>query len=370
MPQESAEDEYSRSLKHYWGSLLEKERGQSVTDRRRMEESHQQQLASIRSVYEREGNLSRKNRETEELARREGRERGIRESEKRHRAALDAIARQKKQALALSQNNRSVNKRLQEHRLRVSELRQQRQLESTVGSQSDTQEYVLANKQRAGYRNVVWSARSRLAHLHTQSAENIGRETNRSVMESKMGAAEIRQSIQRNLINSENKANMERNCLKSFHQQLSLKQQEADRDELIQEQEAKRRQRETLAEEVLRDGALSRSRSVSDKRRSRAQSQQERKVEVRERELEWRRSVASELDYKDQRVESRAIRRSLEVRESRYMSHLTERFRDMIKEQSGKKGFNELVKSTEQFHRLGRGPRGYQKNQSYSNIIS
>ena len=319
-------------------------------------------------MYEREESRFRKNREEEDRSRRDGKERRIRESDNRHRAALDAIARQKEQALTLSQNNRSVNKRLQEHRLRVSELKQHQQPDTpAVRSESSTQ---LANKQIARYRNVVWSARSRLAHLRTQTAENTKIERSRFVTEDKMGAADIRQSIQRDRINSEKRAHKERDYLKGFRQQLSLRQQEADRDEWLQEQEARRRQREALAEEVLRDGVLARSRSASEKRRSRAQSQLERRAQERERELEWRRSVAGELDYKEQRVERRAMRRNLEAKEHRYMSDLTEQFRNIIKEQSGKKGFNELVKSTEQFHRLGHGPRGYQKNQSYSNIIS
>ena len=304
----------------------------------------------------------------EERRRREEKERRNKESDYRHRAALDAIARQKKQEITLSQNNRSVSKRLQEHRLRVSELRQHRSLNiPAVKSESNIQ---LSNKQASGYRNVVWSSRSRLARLHTQTAEETQRELSRSVVEGKMVAAEMRQSTHRYRISSERRANKERDYLKSFRQQLSLRQQEEDRDEWVQEQEAKRRQREALAEEVLRDGALIRSRSVSEKRRSRAESQLERKAQERERELEWRQSVAGELEYKQQRVECRAIRRSLEAKESRYLSDLTEKLRDVIKEQSGKKGFNELVKSTEQFHRLGHGPRGHRKNQSYSNIIS
>ena len=48
--QKSAEEEYSQSLRNYWGSLWEKEQAQSVTDRLKREEAHQQQLASIRYV--------------------------------------------------------------------------------------------------------------------------------------------------------------------------------------------------------------------------------------------------------------------------------------------------------------------------------
>ncbi|KAI6651555.1 coiled-coil domain-containing protein [Oopsacas minuta] len=378
MLHQSVEEEYAQSLRHYWSSLWEKQRAQTVVDRTKREEIHQKNLASIRSAYELEENMSRRSREMDDRNRRNEKEKRMRESEDRHRAAMERRDRVKRQTLELSRSDRGVKKRLQEHRLRVSELKKQNDKhkldtclsESALKSEDNKQEYVLDKKQRAGYRNLVWEARSRLAQLHTRSAAERARELNKYKMEDKMGAAEIRQLTQRDSISSAYKAKREKECLKTFQQQLSLRQQEEGRDEWIQEQENKRREREGVAEVKLRDSLLTRTRSLNEKRRSRAESHQERISQVRENEFEWRRSVARELEGKEQRVSIRDKRRSLEARESKQIADMTELLRDTIKEQSGKKGFNEIVNSTELFHRLGNGPRGYQKNLSYSHLIS
>ena len=378
MMHKSVEEEYAESLKHYWSSLWEKQRAQVVADRNKREQTHQKQLADIQACYEREENMSRSSREREERRRLIEKERRIKEMEDRYRGAMERKAKHKEQEREASRNTRSVKKRLQEHRLRVSQLRgeeQQRILdrcvsESAVRSGDNRQDSVLEQKRRAGYRNVVWEARSKLAHMHTQTAAERARELNRSALEDKMGAAEIRQLLQRDATSSASRGRKEKECLKSFQQQLSLRQQEANKEEWLRGQEDRRREREGVAEVKLRVGHLSRARSASEKRRHRAESHQDRMTLLRENEWEWRRSVAEELEEKEKRASLRAKQRSLEARESKQMADMTESLRDTIKEQSGKKGFNEMVKSTEQFRRLGYGPRGSQKNISYSYIIS
>ena len=375
MMHKSVEEEYAESLKHYWSSLWEKQRSQVVEDRNKREQTHQKHLADIRSCYEREENMSRSSREREERKRLIEKERRIKETEDRHRTAMERKARQKEQEREASRNSRSVKKRLQEHRLRVSQLRQEENQskldrsvsESALRSEDNKQCSVLEQRRRAGYRNVVWEARSKLAQLHTQTAADRQRELDKSAIEDKMGAAEIRQLLQGD---ATSKARKERECLKSFQQQLSLRQQEADKEEWLRGQEDRRREREGVAEVKLRVGHLSRARSASEKRRHRAESHQDRMALVREDEWEWRRSVAEELEGKEKRASLRAKQRSLEARECKQIADMTESLRDTIKEQSGKKGFNELVKSTEQFHSLGYGPRGYQRNLSYSHLIS
>ena len=378
MMHKSVEEEYAESLKHYWSSLWEKQRSQVVEDRNKREQTHQKHLADIRSCYEREENMSRSSREREERKRLIEKERQIKEMQDRHRTAMERKARQKEQEREASRNTRSVKKRLQEHRLRVSQLRQEENQskldkcvsESALRSEDSKQDSLSEQKRRAGYRNVVWEARSKLAHLHTQTAADRQRELNRSAIEDKMGAAEIRQLIQRDVTSSAIRGRKERECLKSFQQQLSLKQQEADKEEWLRGQEDRRREREGVAEVKSRVGHLSRARSASEKRIHRAESHQDRMALVRGNEWEWRRSVAEELEEKEQRANLRAKQRSLEARESKQIADMTESLRDTIKEHSGKKGFNELVRSTQQFHKLGYGPRGYQKNLSYSHLIS
>ena len=378
MLERSLEEEYSHSLRSYWDSLWQREQAETKLDRIRREDDHRQHLSSVHSWYERERNLSRLDRDEEEKGRREERERGLRESEDRHRSALEIDSRQKRQEAELARLDRGVKKRLQEQRLRASQLRCEEKQESlgaclshsSLRAEESKQSCVREQRQRSGYKNALWAAKSRRAQQQAVESEDRDRQLSKAVLEDRLASAELRKLMRGSASQSEREERQESEYLKRFQQQLSLRQQESDREEWAQQEEEKRRERELWAEKRMMEGLMSRSRTTSERRRSRTRSQQGNIAQVREDELVWRGLVAQDLEEKEERVNQHISARSLVARENREIANITELLRDSIKESSGKKGFHDMVKSTEQFHRLGYGPRGFQKNVSYSHLIS